>query len=93
MVIGIDIEIDAGPGGGGGGAPETDFFTPSPAQTVFILSGSPADPAETTMRVNQLTYAEGNPTPGYFVVSGNTLTWLSQFPLDPDDEVEVVFFP
>ena len=45
------------------------------------------------MRVNQLTYAEGNPTPGYFTVSGNTLTWLNQFQLDPDDEVEIIFFP
>ena len=90
MVIGLDIEIGAG--GGGGGAPEVDLFTPSNGQTVFVLSQAPADPAETSMRVNQLTYSEGSPNPGYFTVTGNTLTWLNQFVLDTADEVEVVFF-
>jgi len=56
------------------------------------LSQAPTTPADTAMRVNQLTYSEGNPNPGYFTVTGNTLTWLNQFALDTSDEVEVVFF-
>lgn len=89
MVVGLDIIA----GGAGAADPVTEFFTPTPAQTVFNLAQAPADPSDTIMKVNTATYDEGSPTPGYFTVSGTTLTWLDVFQLDSTDEVSVTYFP
>ena len=90
MVINID---DVAGGGGGAGDPTTEYFTPSNGQTIFNLAQAPANPEDTLMKVNSLTYSEGNPTPGIFSVSGNVLTWLDRdFTLDTTDEVEVIYF-
>ncbi len=73
--------------------PVRDFFTPTLGQTIFNLTlGTPADPTDTVMRVNGETYAEGNPTPGFFSVSGTTVTWHNRFQLDGSDEVEILYF-
>lgn len=88
MVISID-----GIAGGGPGDPTTEFFTPAASQTVFNLALAPTNPEDTIVRVNQLSYSEGSPSPGVFTVVGNVLTWLDRdYTLDPNDEFEVVYF-
>lgn len=89
MAVGLDILIDAG---GGGGDSTQDFFTPTNGQTMFTLSATPLDVADVIMYVNGVAYAEGSPTPGYFTVSGTTLTWLDVFVFTTNDDIVVVYF-
>jgi hypothetical protein len=76
-------------GGGGGFTRIEEVFTPTPAQTVFTLSGAPATPNDTSMFVNTAKYIYGVD----YTVAVNQLTWLDvEFTLDTSDTVEIIWF-
>lgn len=81
--------VNMNPSGGGGFTKVEEFFTPTPLQTVFTLSGVPSTAGDTAMYVNTVKYRYGFD----YTVAGNQLTWLdTEFTLDSDDRVEIVWF-
>jgi hypothetical protein len=69
-----------------------DFFTPTPAQTIFVLAqGTPVDNGDIVFVVNRVNYAHGVAAGNYFTVSGTTVTWTNVFTLATTDEVEIVY--
>lgn len=63
-----------------------EAFTPTPAQTVFTLAGSPVTSASVAVLVNGIGYELTTD----FTVSGNQVTWLdTPFTLDASDSVVI----
>lgn len=70
-----------------GGIYVRDAFVPTNGQTIFTLSQTPLNQNTVQFIINSLVYTTNNG----ISVSGTTLTWLDDFPLDPTDTVEAIY--
>lgn len=88
MTINIDRYLDAGEVPGLT-TQTRETFTPTAAQTAFILGAAPSLPNDTMLFVNNAKYLLTTD----FSVFGSTLTWLdTAFTLDTNDVVEVIYY-
>lgn len=65
-----------------------ESFTPTPSQTLFVISETPSDPTEVNFRLNGVSYETGVD----FSVSGLNVTWLNAIVLDATDLVEITYY-
>lgn len=67
---------------------QTDRFTPTNGQTVFVLAQIPMDPEDVEVSVNGLVQEYMTE----YTLSGSTLTWLNNnFPLTTTDRLRVTY--
>ena len=88
-ILSTDALIDAdGTALGGTVDQRQETFTPTLAQTAFVLAATPADTSDVRVFVNGVKYIVTSD----FTVSGTTVTWLdTPFALDTLDTVEIVY--